>query len=525
MEANHAAGRFEQLFAQHRTAAIPDLWPWQREVLGGLEVATGDVAIDLPTGTGKTLLGLLAGEDFRSRTGAPVAYVAGNKQLAAQVERQGRQQGIAVVRFQGSKDGWDRASVLSYNFGEAIGVMNYWNYFNASPGIDAAGLLILDDVHLLEQPLRDMYTVAVRRNDPVFEELLTRIVDRCPYYSLAADLLNGVAPPSPPEMVVFPDSAELAGGIRDLLDDRLIYGSNAWWAWQQIRSRLEVCCWLISSRAITFAPYIPPSQTFGHFARPAQRIYMSATIGTVDDLRRRLGAPPLEKLSATVKPRQGDRLVLISESVEASAAEDTIDALRPLLAGSGKALWLCARRDTAAEYVRVLEASGLPGSVRLLEGDNGADETFASAPSGHLVAAGRYDGMDFRDDACRIEVIPEVPIATSDLEEWTSAYLRDAGFADARFSQRVARASRVGDEALEHGDALEELELGHPVANLLGEAGERHGHVLGGATERAHEVRLDLAAERPAIDGQGRLVRVAIQLVDDPFLERLMAQP
>jgi hypothetical protein len=440
METSPSAARFEQLFAQHRTAAIPDLWPWQREILASLEAATGDLAIDLPTGTGKTLVGLLAGEDFRLRSGGPVAYVAGNKQLAAQVERQGRQQGIPVVRFQGSKDSWDRASVLSYNFGEAIGVMNYWNYFNASPGLDPAGLLILDDVHLLEQPLRDMYTVAIRRSDPVYEEVLGRIVGQCPYYALAADLLNGLAPPSPPEMVVFPDSAELASGIRDLLDSRLIDGTTAWWAWQQIRSRLEVCCWLISSRAVTFAPYIPPSQTLAHFATPARRIYMSATIGTVDDLRRRLGAPPLEKLSATVQPRQGDRLVLISDAVEAASGEEAIETLRPLLTRAGKALWLCARRDTAAEYVQSLQSSGLPGSVRLLEGDNGADEAFAAAATGHLVAAGRYDGMDFRDDACRVEVLPEIPIATSDLEEWTSAYLRDAGFADARFSQRVAQS-------------------------------------------------------------------------------------
>ena len=38
--------------------------------------------------------------------------------------------------------------------------MNYWNYFNANPGVEPASLLILDDVHLLEQPLRDFFTVA-----------------------------------------------------------------------------------------------------------------------------------------------------------------------------------------------------------------------------------------------------------------------------------------------------------------------------------------------------------------------------
>jgi hypothetical protein len=106
-----------------------------------------------------------------------------------------------VVRFQGPKEGWAGASVRSYNFGEAIGVMNY---FNASPGVEPAGLLLLDDVHLLEQPLRDMYTVAIPQSDPLYLEILRRIVVVCPYYTLADDLLNGVAPPVPPEMVVFP---------------------------------------------------------------------------------------------------------------------------------------------------------------------------------------------------------------------------------------------------------------------------------------------------------------------------------
>ncbi len=90
--------------------------------------------------------------------------------------------------------------------------------------------------------------------------------------------------------------------------------------------------------------------------------------------------------------------------------------------------------------MRALEESDGVGSVRRLVGDNGEDEPFAAAEAGHLVTAGRYDGLDFPGDACRVEVLPEVPIATSDLEEFISAYLRDAPFAEARFAQRVAQA-------------------------------------------------------------------------------------
>lgn len=370
----------------------------------------------------------------------PVAYLAGNKQLARQVERQATDLAFPVVRFQGPKDGWAGRDVRAYNFGQAIGVMNYWNYFNASPGVEPAGMLILDDVHLLEGPLRDLFTVSIGRSESAYSELLERIAALCPYYGLVEDLLNQVDTPRPPEMLVFLDSAELADEVRDLLDDRLIDGSEAWWGWQRIRDRLEVCCWLVSRRAVTFTPYIPPAQTLIHFSDPVRRLYLSATVGSVEDLQRRLGTPPLTKLTAAVQPRQGDRLVVIRDATELASATELVEELRPFLEQRPKALWLCARRETAHAFEFALTLSGLAGTVRRLEADNGADEPFAADPSGHLIAAGRYDGMDFPGDDCRVEVVPEVPVATSDLEEFVGAYLRDAPFARARFGQRVAQA-------------------------------------------------------------------------------------
>ncbi len=141
------------------------LWGWQSEVMAAYATVGGDAAVELPTGTGKTLIGLLAGEHFRDTEGAPVAYLAGNKQLAQQVERAGRVLAFPVVRFQGSKDTWVARDVRAFNFGEAIG--------------DGGG----------------------------------RVVS-CPSTPLADDLLNGVEPLRPPEMLVFPDSAELAAASR-----------------------------------------------------------------------------------------------------------------------------------------------------------------------------------------------------------------------------------------------------------------------------------------------------------------------
>lgn len=433
--------RYEELFATHRNARVPQLWPWQNEVLGAYSRCDGDAAVELPTGTGKTLVGLLVGEHFRQAEGKPVAYLAGNKQLAQQVERQARELNFPVVRFQGRKESWDAADVRRFNWGSAVGVMNYWNYFNENPGVEPAGMLILDDVHLLEGPLRDFFTVSVHRGEPLFHETVSRIVDRFPYYRLAADLLNGVVPPQPPEMLAFPDSAALAGEIRDLLDAHIVSRSEErWWAWQRIRTRLYACCWLVSGRGLTLTPYIPPTQEIRHFDESARRLYLSATIGTTDDLQRRLGVPPCTKLTATVQPRQGERFVVMRSETESLTESELVEVVQPLLVHYPKALWLCARSETADNIVLALEDAQVDGDVRRLIGDNGQDEPFAAASAGHLVTAGRYDGMDFPEDACRVEVLPEVPIATSDLEEFVTAYLRDAPFAEMRFAQRVAQA-------------------------------------------------------------------------------------
>jgi hypothetical protein len=432
--------QYEELFSRHRSARIPALWPWQAEVLESYNRTSGDVAIELPTGTGKTLVGLLVGESYRESGRGPVAYLAGNKQLAQQIERHARELGFPIVRFQGPKDGWERRDVRTFNFGQAIGVMNYWNYFNAKPGVEPAGMLVLDDVHLLEGPLRDMFTVQVSPHEDLCGRILRVVVDRCPYYSIAEDLSNDVEISRPAEMLVFPDSAELASEVRDLLDASIEEGSPRWWSWRRIRTRLEICCWLVSGRGITFTPYIPPSQTIPHFERPQRRLYLSATIGSVDDLQRRLGAPVLTKVSASVQPRQGERLIVMRPGTEPVSPSHIIEELGPFLTKQRKALWLCARKETAASVEASLVLSGLEGPVFHLEADNGADEEFSASDNGHLVTAGRYDGMDFPGDTCRVEVLPEVPVATSDLEEFVSAYLRDAPFAEARLGQRVAQA-------------------------------------------------------------------------------------
>src|SRR5690606_17655184 len=73
-------------------------------------------------------------------------------------------------------------------------------------------------------------------------------------------------------------------------------------------------------------------------------------------------------------------------------------------------------------------------------------------PAGHLFVAGRFDGMDFKDDECRIVVITTLPRAINLQEEFITSYLRDAGFMRRRLNQRIIQAlGRCNRAPTDHG--------------------------------------------------------------------------
>jgi hypothetical protein len=439
MPSTASTNRYLATYKRLAPAAFPKLWDWQREVLDDLSDVSGDAAIELPTGSGKTVAALLVCEEYRQRTSQPVAYLTGTKQLTAQVKSEADRLGVPAVAFHGPKITWKDDRKTDYEFATSIGVMNFWNYLNESPGVSPAGLLVMDDVHLAEGPLRDFFAVFIPSGDDLFAKVLRRIQARFPYYTIVNDLLDGLLPALPAEMLSPLDSLELARDVGALLDTHIPERSPSWWAWQRTRTHASGCCWLVSARGLTITPWIPPSQTIEHFSEPERRLYLSATVGDLEDLRRRIGCPSAQRITAAVLPRQGRRFVALLRPDREQTPEELVAQARPLLEHAHKALWLCARSATAEALQTELTGAGL-GEVHRLLADNGAVENFAGGSEGHLVCAGRYDGMDFPGDACQLEILPEIPVATSELEDFVSAYLRDAPFARSRFAQRVAQA-------------------------------------------------------------------------------------
>ena len=91
--------------------------------------------------------------------GRSVAYLTGTRQLAERVQDEATELGLEVVRF-AARD-YGGAKLDDYHQAQAVGVMNYWVYFNSKPVPQPLNLVIFDDAHLAEQPLSGLQTLRI----------------------------------------------------------------------------------------------------------------------------------------------------------------------------------------------------------------------------------------------------------------------------------------------------------------------------------------------------------------------------
>ena len=372
-----------------------------------------DIALELPTGTGKTTVGLVIGEWRRRRNRKPVAYLTVTNQLAHQVMAEAEALGIATADLTGGRATRNQSEVGRYKTGDAIGVASYSNLSNINPVIQRSDLLILDDAHGGEESAAEMWTVEVSRARE--DEL---------YLSAKAALTPAISPSqwrllgnkNRPNVVMAAVAShpEVLPPLMEAFDQAS--ESLTRWAWGQIRDHLAACLFLVSKDQITIRPLIPPTWSHAPFAESGQRLFMSATIGGVADLQRAYGIARPATLKAAHAP-SGRRFVFVPElhadyeEAVQSVGEiwDQLEPKRALLLAPSH-----AASDAAFESVSAHCAT----EPQRLTADDIADSMvpFTSRGNAMLTLAGRYDGIDLPDDSCRLALMVGSPVAVSDLE-------------------------------------------------------------------------------------------------------------
>ncbi|MCH8316519.1 MAG: hypothetical protein IIA64_11140 [Planctomycetes bacterium] len=411
-----------------------------------------DVAIELPTGGGKTLIALLIAEAWR-REGRTVAILSANKTLARQLAEEADSLGIPRVVMEGSAASIPATRTRAFQRAEAVAVMNYWVYFNQNPVVDPADLLIMDDAHLMEECLHSLYSVEIEKIDhpDLFRELASELLARFPEYSVLADALDDEAPATkPPELLSFIDQIAVAARFTEIIDasPALQADQDLAFRWHRLRGSLQDANIYLSSNSLWIRPYVYPLIANPHYDGARQRIYMSATIGIPGDLQRRLGIRALTQIPVAPEHAEktfGRRLIVLNRIDNEDLPERVTEVVRAALQVHPKSVWLCSSKSNANKFQALfstwLDENGFPNQPTWVLTPTGDEiDRFKESQSGHLFVGGRFDGMDFAGDQCRLVVLTTLPRSINIQEEFISAYLRDSGFMKSRLNQRIVQA-------------------------------------------------------------------------------------
>ena len=446
---------FSQYLTSLESKKFGELWAAQRHVLDNYASCHSeerDLAIELPTGAGKTLIALLiAGAWLNSNKRAVI--LSANKTLSRQMREEAHELRLPVAYMEGRGEDIPVSQRRAYQRARKIGIMNYWVYFNQNPVVDPAHLVVMDDAHLAEHCMHSLYSVMItrRNHEQLFEQLVAELRDRFPEYAA----LTAIADDGPPadtsaELLSFVDHETVIGRLTEIINSSPLLESDTdlRFRWMRLRSRAHTANLYIGGDTLWLRPYIYPLIDNDQYENATQVIYMSATVGDPGDLSRRLGVRPITRLQVPSRfsdTSSGRRLIVMNSTNDDSDIPIRMsNALLQAIRLHPKSLWLCSSENKAINLrdavVRWLEAKGLTGhSTWILTSLGDEIDQFRRSSAGHLFVAGRFDGMDFQGDQCRIVVMSTLPRAINLQEEFVSTYLRDSGFMRRRLNQRIVQ--------------------------------------------------------------------------------------
>ena len=368
---------YSEFLASFSSKKFKKLRPAQSHILDKYNAFENkaDVAIELPTGAGKTLIALLIAEAWR-QNGSKAAILSANKTLARQMQQEAAALKIPSALMEGRRVDIPAADIRAYQRASKIAIMNYWVYFNQNPAIDPADLLVMDDAHLAEHCLHSLFSVQIGRHahEALFKTIVSEVQGRFSEYSVLSDSLAPSSSTSgtPPELLSFIDQDTISDRLKEIIDAsaEIKTDTDLAFRWKRMRNSLRETNLYFGVDQVWIRPYIYPLIGFSHYQDTKQRLYVSATIGDPGDLCRRLGVRPIAKIPVDPEHSQktaGRRLVVMNrlEEQESDIPHRLEVALLTVLKIHPKSVWLCSSQAEAEKYRNVvsqwLNGNGLVG--------------------------------------------------------------------------------------------------------------------------------------------------------------------
>ncbi len=440
----------EALFRDLRNRSVEGLLSQQADMLRKYmgHVDEADVAMQMPTGSGKTLVGLLIAEWRRRARGERAVYLCPTRQLVNQVVEQARNKyGIHAMAFVGPQRDYDPSARSDYTNAEMLAVTTYNGLFNTNPFFSDAQLILLDDAHAAQNYVGDFWSLSVEKwtegHETLFTSLLSVLKDVLPstdYSRLAGESDDG------DRSWINKLSAPVFYGKHDelleLFDAHCGGGTDFSYKWRVLRDHLKSCHLYFGIGRFLLRPLISPTESHAPFSGAAQRVYMSATLGEGGELERLVGRRALARIPAPEGwDRQGVGRRLFFFPMRSMNEEACNELVVAMLKKAGRGLILTPS-EREANVFRELVDEDLPDFERFSAADIEASKSkFVTTAKSVAIVANRYDGIDLVGDECRLLIASGLPRATNLQEQFFISRMAVPILYNDRIRTRIVQAT------------------------------------------------------------------------------------
>ena len=366
-----------------------------------------DNIIKMNTGSGKTVVGLLLLKSCINENRGKCVYVVPDNYLVEQVIKEANDLGINVTKDIDNINFISGKAILVVNIHKLI---NGKSVFGINGKIDIDSILI-DDVHscLEIAETKSMISINREKYTKLYQDILDMFYDSLKQQN-ESNLINikDGDYASSPMLVPFWDFnnkiTELLNKFKDYKQED-IFKFNA----PMIIDMLELCDCCISYDCIEISMRNLPIYKISSFENANRRIFMSATLEDDSILIRDFDIDP--NINNVICPKNatdiGDRLIITPQAINPNITDEEIKYQLKELSKHYRIVVIVPSCRRAIYWNDVAD--------RIFNNDN--INSINNYNLGLDILINRYDGIDLKDDKCRVIVIDGLPNASTNYDQ------------------------------------------------------------------------------------------------------------
>ena len=423
---------------------IDNLWSPQAAALKEWHSkrAASDIVVEMNTGGGKTLVGMLIAQSLVNETAAYVLYVCPTNQLVEQATEKAAACGMEVATYMAGN--WVNKDIADDCRGPCI--TNYAAVFNGKTIFDRynLGAIVFDDAHVAGNIIRSQFTLTYRRDHPLFGMIINHFRAYFGRASLAQRLQDAFD--GDPRAVLFVPMFEVrraaAELVRLMMDHGVAEDRDTLFAWEHLKDHIGRCVVVISGSRIEITPSALPIHRLHALRNEVRRVYMTATLPSPVEFVKTFGITEPTRIVPGGKSGEAQRLFVFPSGADDDVQQKNASSL----VRTRKACIIVPTTASAGHWLDVAELyAGETGQAGI--------QRFATAERNEkLVLVARYDGIDLPGDACRTLVLDGLPKGSNLLDRFIDESLQVVALRASHTAIRMIQAiGRIFRSNTDHG--------------------------------------------------------------------------